>query len=510
LIADLADATIDVHQPVALTTAVDTLTDYSVALVNHGTPGFVAQPDGTLYLSLMRACTGWPSGVWIDGPRRTTPDGAGFALQHWSHTFRYSLVAGPGDWRRAGFVRAGQELNHPVRTDVVAAGPGPLPARASLGSVRPERVVLAALKPRGNPLAAGLSGEVDPADGVTVRLYESSGAPAVARVSLIGGLRDPAVASVLEEAAEVQPVAVSSALEKAAAGQPPVAVDGDDLLVTLAATDVVTVGARPGRWAPQRRTGTPATEAAQPVYTRYWLHNKGPAPVGNLPMGVHVHPTAVDLHAAGAPTTVTVTVASATVAAAGKVEFDVPAGLSVSPAGPDRYDLRPGEHQDFVLTVDAGGAAPGRYFLAARIHDHLGQLLEDVVTVTVDGPAPSGLAAVLEPAKVSLAPGTRAELSLRLTNPNRSEVRGEAQLITPYGTWGDPGDELSVGAPIQGFTVPAGETGTLTFTVSASANARTGGEWWALARVACFGQVSYTASVPLVCRPIEPPAPDRS
>ena len=522
LIADLADATIDVRQPAALAGAADTLTDYSVGLVNHGTPGFVAQPDGTLYLSLMRACTGWPSGVWIDGPRRTTPDGAGFALQHWSHTFRYSLVAGPGDWRRAGFVRAGQELNHPVRADVVAAGPGPLPARASLGSVRPERVILAALKPRGNPLAAGLSGEVDPADGVTVRLYESSGVPALARVSLIGGLREPAIASVLEsvpESAPAQPsvpvssvpvssVRVSSVREEVAAGQPPVAVDGDDLLVTLAATDVVTVGARPGRPAPQRHTGIPATEAAQPVYTRYWLHNKGPAPVGNLPMGVHVHPTAVDLHPAGEPATVTVTVASATVAAAGKVEFDVPAGLSVTPAGPNGYDLQPGDHQNFALTVDAGAAEPGRYFLAARIHDHLGQILEDVVTVTVGGP-PAGLAAVLEPAEVGLAPGDRAVLTLRLTNPNRSEVRGEAQLITPYGTWGDPGDELAVGAPIQGFAVPAGETGTLTFTVSASTGARTGGAWWALARVACFGQVSYTASVPLVSRPVEPPQPDR-
>jgi len=523
LIADLADATIDVHQPAALAGAADTLTDYSVGLVNHGTPGFVAQPDGTLYLSLMRACTGWPSGVWIDGPRRTTPDGAGFALQHWSHTFRYSLVAGPGDWRRAGFVRAGQELNHPVRTDVVAAGPGPLPARASLGSVSPERVVLAALKPRGNPLAAGLSGEVDPADGLTVRLYESSGAAAVARVSLIGGLREPAVASVLEESTEVQPVAAQPVAAQPVAAQPvaggpvaggpPVAVDGDDLLVTLAAADVVTVGARPGRSVPQRRTGTPATEAAQPVYTRYWLHNKGPAPVGNLPMGVHVHPTAVDLRAAGEPATVTVTVASATVAAAGKVEFDVPAGLSVGPAGPDRYDLQPGDHQDFALTVDAAGAAPGRYFLAARIHDHLGQILEDVVTVTVNGPAsaaePMGVAAVLEPAEVSLAPGSGSVLTLRLTNHNRSPVRGEAQLITPYGTWGDPGDELTVSAPIQGFAVPAGETGTLTFTVSASTGARTGAEWWALARVACFGQVSYTASVPLVCRPAEPPRRDR-
>ena len=273
---------------------------------------------------------------------------------------------------------------------------------------------------------------------------------------------------------------------------------------------MVTIGAQPVRVAPPRGTGTAATEAAQPVYTRYWLHNKGPAPVGNLPMGVHVHPTTVGLRGAE-PATFTVTVASATVATAGRVELDVPAGLSVSTAGPGGFDLRPGDHQDFVCTVAAETAAPGRYFIAARIHDHLGQVLEDVVTVTVDGPppaavnpasaGPANVTAVLEPAEAGVAPGDRVVLTLRLTNPHRCAVRGEAQLITPYGTWGDPGDELAVGAPIQGFAVPAGETGTVSFTVSASASARAGAEWWALARIACFGEVSYTAAVPLVCRP---------
>ena len=32
-------------------------------------------------------------------------------------------------------------------------------------------------------------------------------------------------------------------------------------------------------------------EPAQPVFTRYWLHGKGPAPAGNLPVAVHLPPT---------------------------------------------------------------------------------------------------------------------------------------------------------------------------------------------------------------------------
>ena len=66
-------------------------------------PAAWSRPDGTLHIALMRACSAWPCGVWIDGEQRTAPDGSSFAWQHWSHTFEYALAAGPGDWRSAGF-----------------------------------------------------------------------------------------------------------------------------------------------------------------------------------------------------------------------------------------------------------------------------------------------------------------------------------------------------------------------------------------------------------------------
>jgi hypothetical protein len=96
-----------------------------------------------------------------------------------------------------------------------------------------------------------------------------------------------------------------------------------------------------------------------------------------------------------------------------------------------------------------------------------------------------------------VSPGSSARLTLRLHNPAASPVRGEAQLLSPFGTWGDAEDDLAAGPWIQGFALPAGGTGTLDFTVSAPPGARAGGRWWALARVAAFGQVAYTASVTL-------------
>ena len=133
------------------------LADRSVAVLNRGTPGCVVTPDGTLHLSLMRSCSAWPSGIWIDGDRRTAPDGSGFAWQHWSHTFEYALASGPGDWRAAGYSLAAEDYNHDLLT-VPGAGAGPGIGWAGGLSVEPATVTLGALKPRGNPLAAGRTG----------------------------------------------------------------------------------------------------------------------------------------------------------------------------------------------------------------------------------------------------------------------------------------------------------------------------------------------------------------
>ena len=51
-------------------------------------------------------------------------------------------------------------------------------------------------------------------------------------------------------------------------------------------------------------------------------------------------------------------------------------------AGPLRYDLPPLGFAEWELAVrGVPGAAPGHYFLAARIHDQLGQVIEDAAAV---------------------------------------------------------------------------------------------------------------------------------
>ena len=94
---DLVDAEIVVAQQAP--SGLQRFESRTVALCNRGVPSFAVETDGTLHTALMRSCTGWPSGVWIDEPRRTAPDGSNFQLQHWTHVFDYALVCGAGDWR---------------------------------------------------------------------------------------------------------------------------------------------------------------------------------------------------------------------------------------------------------------------------------------------------------------------------------------------------------------------------------------------------------------------------
>ena len=460
---DLGDATIEV----AYGETRDPVGDYSIGLLNQGTPGFVAEADGTLYLSLMRSCSAWPCGVWLDGERRTAPDGSSFAWQHWTHTFAYSLVAGPGDWRDAGFVRAGAEYNHAILARPAGPHPGGLPSRTSLGSAEPANVIIAALKPRGNPMASGRPGAMDPADGITLRLYESAGRPTTAVVRLHTGVATAEITDLLEEGRRTELRIVAGAIE-----------------TELGPADVVTLGAR----VPLRDHAVvpaPHAEPAQPVFTRYWLHNKGPAPAGYLPVSVHVSPSLIRR-----PGQIHVTVACSAESAAGVVELDVPPGLTVD-APPLAYDLPPGGHAAFTLTVTA--AASGTHFLAARIRDPLGQVLEDVVTV-VSGRTADPLEVTLRTDAVALPPGGRADLVVRLRNSADSEARGEAQLLSPYGTWGT---DVHITPWTQGFAVAPGSTADLRYTVGGHPAARPGGHWWALVKVACFGRLHYTRAVPI-------------
>lgn len=147
--------------------------------------------------------------------------------------------------------------------------------------------------------------------------------------------------------------------------------------------------------------------------------------------------------------------------------------------------------------------------MTARIADGSGQVLEDAVLVSIgEPPAPAldlpleeliplyeadqqALAAELDLALLSpdvrLRPGGRGEIAVRLSNATASGIRGEAQLLMPFGCW-----EVTGRPWTQGFTADASASVTLTFTLAAPAAARPGQHGWALVKVMCFGRVRYS------------------
>jgi len=261
-------------------------------------------------------------------------------------------------------------------------------------------------------------------------------------------------------------------------------------------------------------------EPVQPVHARYWLHGKGPAPAGNLPVAVHFTPIRVALADSGDAATLTLTVGCGAETASGTVELVVPSGITLAAAEDPHaasldYELAPGGYAAWELTVRAApGTAAGRYFAAARIRDEFGHLIEDTAMVAVGErrwPDPhlppeeslellqADYAAataeveleVLTP-ELRLIPGARGELQVRVTNRLASELHGEAQLVSPFGTW------PMLGPWTQGFGAGPQESVTLRFAVSVPATGRPGSQWWALAKVMYFGRVRYTEAVPVV------------
>ncbi|HVB43533.1 MAG TPA: glycoside hydrolase family 38 C-terminal domain-containing protein [Streptosporangiaceae bacterium] len=476
----------------------------SVALLNRGLPGSLVTPAGEACISLMRACSAWPAGVWIDGDKRAVPDGSSFAWQHWSHTFEYALAAGEGDWRAAGFPAAGQEYSHPLLAFETGSHPGPLPAAASLAAVTPAGADLMTLKPRGNPLVP--LGQPDPRDGVTVRLRDLGGAGTTATVRLFTGIATAVRTGLLEQGDE-EPVGCA---------------DGA-ATVAVPERGTVTLAVRPAEpaWPAIRAAAASAPpEPVQPVFTRYWLHGKGPAPAGNLPVAVHISPDLVILRPGGMAT-VSLTVGCGHEPVSGTVQLDIPAGLRLTAVrsadgasgGQLSYDLAASGYAAWDLDIEAApaGAAGARRYLTARITDGAGLVLEDAAVVAIGQAEPppadlplAELLARLEEVTLAeaaeavltgvtgdleLPPGGHGEITVRLSSSTASGLHGEAQLISPHGSWTALADWTA------GFSVEPGGSVPLTFPVAIPADARPGQQWWALVKVMYFGRLRYSEPV---------------
>ncbi|OBK45683.1 NEW3 domain-containing protein [Mycobacterium sp. 1081908.1] len=474
VVDDLATAEIPVNQRAP--SGMQRFESRTVALLNRGVPSFAVETDGTLHTALMRSCTGWPSGTWIDDPRRTAPDGSNFQLQHWTHAFDYALVCGDGDWREAEIPTRSAEFGHPLLAVVPGKPGGALPPTGSLLRVEPAGPVqLAALKAAGNPLASGRARPVEPG-AVALRLVQTTGTRT--RVTLGS------------ELAAVRGLAFADLLEERHRPAETIELHGFQVATVLARLETPCAATGYTRLAPD-------AEAAQPLYARYWLHNRGPAPLGGLPAVAHLHPQRVTAEPGG-EVALRLTVAGDCSDATldGEVTVLCPDGWSATPAELP-FTLGVGEHReaDVTVTIPARARA-GIYPLRARlcltgdgVPAAWRQEVEDVCVVEVGRAGEEKLLYLADaPGDVELAAGGTARLTVTVGTHARAALALEAHLISPWGTW------EWMGPAALGAVLPARGTVELGFDLSPPAWLDPG-QWWALVRVGCAGRLVYSPAV---------------
>ena len=142
---------------------------HGFSLINNTKYGY----DGAgnvLRLSLLRSPT-WPDPVADRGH------------QH----FTFALYPHAGDWRQALTVRHGYEYNYPLKAMQVEAHTGTLPLEHSFMAVKPENVVLTAMK------------KAEDSNSLMLHMYESAGKEANVEITLPHGATAAAETNLMEQ-----------------------------------------------------------------------------------------------------------------------------------------------------------------------------------------------------------------------------------------------------------------------------------------------------------------------
>jgi hypothetical protein len=94
----------------------------------------------------------------------------------------------------------------------------------------------------------------------------------------------------------------------------------------------------------------------------------------------------------------------------------------------------------------------------------------------------------------AIRPGGTGAAEVLIRNRTGTAIHGEAQLISPYGSWGQTSPWTT------DFALAAGGETTTRFDIAIPASARSGEQWWAIVKVMYFGRVHYSEPVEVTIR----------
>jgi alpha-mannosidase len=451
--------------------------DYGVALINNGTAGISLENPNTLTLHLTHTAI-FPA---VNLPFEFVPENK-------THTFTYSLHPHEKDWREGDTVKVGYDFNNPliaVQTDI---HDGNLPSEKSFLEIQNKNLILSSLKLSGNPQATFKTDEVynlHPSTGlkstknrpIALRVYESEG-KANPIVTKFGFNFERMNESDMLEQEEIGTVSVSGSILGAQSIKP---------------FEIKTFRLYP-KETPQNVQQTDTTkEPIQPVFSRYWMHNMGAAPIGNDAVKVSLRSVEQmgnlstfaweDPYNQGGITTNAVCVQVVNNyqdrKISGEVTLEVPEDWRVVPEK-IAYEIEPNGSFVKDVVVMAFPVKKNLEFerasglVKARI-EHDGQIFQDVLQV--------GKPYKLEWRTEQAANG----VEVFVKNPYRQTIEGAVALITPPETWA--GGIYST-EPLfpreQGFSVPPNSEISVKFETGVLPEGT-----WKIARLVYNGNVDY-------------------
>lgn len=456
--------------------------DYGVTLINGGTPAVSLEGGNTLTLHLTHTAL-WPG---VNLPFEFVPENK-------THTFTYSLYPHGKDWREAGSVKVGYDVNNPliaVTTDIHAGG---LPSQQSFIESSRSNLVVSALKLGGNPLATFRWNEMNQMSSYPTNELRAKGGvrSLVARVYETEGF---ATSPGLQPNFDIDHGAEIGMVEQEEFRRSGLAFSGRTFgMDAFEANEIKTFELFAKRSATPGSDAGATVEVVQPVYSRYWLHNMGAAPIGNDAVKLRLRPVEQmgetstfawdDPYNQGGITTTAVRVQVVNNyqdrKVSGEVKLEVPEDWRVVP---DRiaYDIEPNGSFVRDVVVLAYPVKKNLEFerasglVKARI-EHDGQTFQDVLQI--------GKQWKLEWRTEQTANG----VTVYVKNPHRQTIDGAVALITPPETWiGGMFSAEPVFPREQGFSVPANSEITLKFDHGAFPEGT-----WRIARLVFNGNVEY-------------------
>ncbi len=441
--------------------------NYGVALINNGTAGVSLENPNTLTLHLTHTAI-FPA---VNLPFEFVPENK-------THTFTYSLYPHQKDWREGDTVKVGYDFNNPLIAVQTEIHDGNLPSEKSFLEMTNSKLVLSALKLGDNPQANFNSIKDETQRPIIFRYYESEGKNNTSQVNFGFDVTSRTGIDLLENKTKIPEIALHTPRSFG---------------ISADAFEIETVQLKPKKVQSNSQPIGITKEPIQPVFSRYWMHNMGAAPIGNDAVKVSLRPVEQmgnlstfaweDPYNQGGITTNAVRVQVVNnyqdQTISGEITLEAPEDWRVVP---DKisYEIEPNGSFVKDVVVMAFPVKKNLEFerasglVKARI-EHDGQIFQDVLQVG-------------KPYKLEWrTEQTFENVTVYIKNPYRQTIEGAVALITPPETWA--GGIYST-EPLfpreQGFSVPPNSEISLKFEHGVLPEGS-----WRIARLVYNGNLDY-------------------